>query len=85
MKITHEQLMAKVYADIVRWLNHTGDPEVVAVRSGYIIERLQNLEAVVAARRSAAIRVMRAEGRSYGEIAAALDMSRARVAQLADR
>lgn len=85
METTHQQLMAKVYGDIVDWLNRTGDPEVVASRCGYIIEQLQNLEAVVAARRSAAIRVMRAEGRSYGEIAAALDMSRARVAQLADR
>ena len=84
-EITNSKLVADTQATLVEWALGLQDPVAIAQATGYLIEELKNIQSELATHRSVVVRQLRAEGWSLAEIGAALNLSRARIEQIANR
>jgi DNA-directed RNA polymerase specialized sigma24 family protein len=88
ISVTNPPLAELLLDDMVDWLDRGASlnrPENQAAACTWLLGVLDDLSDAVAARRSAAVRQLVADGWSYAEIGHALGVSRSRAHQLAER
>ncbi|MCD9625277.1 hypothetical protein [Rhabdothermincola salaria] len=85
-EVTNNELVANALGPLEGWLNSLADdPEARALAAGWLLDQLEEMKDTVAVHRRAAVRELRANNLSLGEIAYALAISRSRVDQLANQ